>query len=137
MSGLASYVWFFFFKQKSAYDVRISDWSSDVCSSDLKFIGKGLDFAILPGENPDDWAAVLGVANVENLSSWCLAKAAEALPEGTYRVEDIQPGSAMLGWLTAQYRFDRYRDLNGSAGPRILLVEDVKDRKSTRLNSSH
>src|SRR3546814_17864394 len=25
----------FFFKQKSAYDVRISDWSSDVCSSDL------------------------------------------------------------------------------------------------------
>src|SRR3546814_3146383 len=26
---------FFFFKQKSAYDMRISDWSSDVCSSDL------------------------------------------------------------------------------------------------------
>src|SRR3546814_2451164 len=25
----------FFFKQKSAYEVRISDWSSDVCSSDL------------------------------------------------------------------------------------------------------
>src|SRR3546814_11042515 len=26
---------FFFFKQKTAYDMRISDWSSDVCSSDL------------------------------------------------------------------------------------------------------
>src|SRR3546814_5334707 len=26
---------FFFFKQKTAYDLRISDWSSDVCSSDL------------------------------------------------------------------------------------------------------
>src|SRR3546814_9944012 len=26
---------FFFFKQKSAYEMRISDWSSDVCSSDL------------------------------------------------------------------------------------------------------
>src|SRR3546814_6049887 len=26
---------FFFFKQKSSYDMRISDWSSDVCSSDL------------------------------------------------------------------------------------------------------
>src|SRR3546814_15435739 len=26
---------FFFFKQKTAYEVRISDWSSDVCSSDL------------------------------------------------------------------------------------------------------
>src|SRR3546814_5640709 len=29
-------VWFFvFFKQKTAYEMRISDWSSDVCSSDL------------------------------------------------------------------------------------------------------
>src|SRR3546814_1293894 len=27
---------FFFFKQKTAYDMSISDWSSDVCSSDLK-----------------------------------------------------------------------------------------------------
>src|SRR3546814_8746413 len=26
----------FFFKQKTAYDLRISDWSSDVCSSDLE-----------------------------------------------------------------------------------------------------
>src|SRR3546814_7162887 len=30
------YVVFFFFKQKTAYDMRISDWSSDVCSSDLR-----------------------------------------------------------------------------------------------------
>src|SRR3546814_8401991 len=28
-------VWFFFLKQKTAYEMRISDWSSDVCSSDL------------------------------------------------------------------------------------------------------
>src|SRR3546814_3995038 len=28
-------VGFFFFKQKTAYEMRISDWSSDVCSSDL------------------------------------------------------------------------------------------------------
>src|SRR3546814_4925827 len=28
---------FFFFKQKTAYEVRISDWSSDVCSSDLRW----------------------------------------------------------------------------------------------------
>src|SRR3546814_2180752 len=28
-------MYFFFFKQKTAYEVRISDWSSDVCSSDL------------------------------------------------------------------------------------------------------
>src|SRR3546814_8286584 len=28
-------LYFFFFKQKTAYEMRISDWSSDVCSSDL------------------------------------------------------------------------------------------------------
>src|SRR3546814_5337953 len=28
-------MFFFFFKQKTAYELRISDWSSDVCSSDL------------------------------------------------------------------------------------------------------
>src|SRR3546814_3834284 len=35
---------FFFFKQKTAYEMRISDWSSDVCSSDLplrRFGGEG------------------------------------------------------------------------------------------------
>src|SRR3546814_2701304 len=44
MSGLLCYfemtyihffLFFFFFKQKTAYEMRISDWSSDVCSSDL------------------------------------------------------------------------------------------------------
>src|SRR3546814_18154678 len=32
---------FFFFKQKTAYEMRISDWSSDVCSSDLLARGPG------------------------------------------------------------------------------------------------
>src|SRR3546814_19184939 len=32
---------FFFFKQKTAYEMRISDWSSDVCSSDLKVDARG------------------------------------------------------------------------------------------------
>src|SRR3546814_406796 len=38
MFGLCSYMlmYFFFFKQKTAYEMRISDWSSDVCSSDLE-----------------------------------------------------------------------------------------------------
>src|SRR3546814_1075462 len=33
--GFCFPVYFFFFKQKTAYEMRISDWSSDVCSSDL------------------------------------------------------------------------------------------------------
>src|SRR3546814_3151842 len=52
---------FFFFKQKTAYEMRISDWSSDVCSSDLQVrreqrfaIGDGIGFAGLlqPGAAP-------------------------------------------------------------------------------------
>src|SRR3546814_9169196 len=36
MSGCSfCFVLYFFFKQKTAYEMRISDWSSDVCSSDL------------------------------------------------------------------------------------------------------
>src|SRR3546814_2657344 len=40
--GCSSYLVFVFFvKQKTAYEVRISDWSSDVCSSDLCLGGEG------------------------------------------------------------------------------------------------
>src|SRR3546814_4840071 len=35
--------YFFFFKQKTAYEMRISDWSSDVCSSDLTDLGRPRD----------------------------------------------------------------------------------------------
>src|SRR3546814_5344690 len=37
-------VFFFFFKQKAAYEIRISDWSSDVCSSDLRYAAGALQF---------------------------------------------------------------------------------------------
>src|SRR3546814_5535632 len=39
-------MWCFFFKQKTAYEMRISDWSSDVCSSDLA--GHKVKAALLP-----------------------------------------------------------------------------------------
>src|SRR3546814_10237939 len=42
---------FFFFKQKTAYEMRISDWSSDVCSSDLLLrprSASGRDFGQMP-----------------------------------------------------------------------------------------
>src|SRR3546814_5050594 len=37
-------LFFFFFKQKTAYEMRISDWSSDVCSSDLAALRKNRDY---------------------------------------------------------------------------------------------
>src|SRR3546814_6336824 len=42
-------IFFFFFKQKTAYEMRISDWSSDVCSSDLRTALEHLAGIALPG----------------------------------------------------------------------------------------
>src|SRR3546814_2932229 len=44
-------VFFFFFKQKTAYEMRISDWSSDVCSSDLSVKGELANSAVATGCN--------------------------------------------------------------------------------------
>ena len=87
------------------------------------FKAEGYQLAILPGER-DSWSAALGVANVDELSPWCLAKAAESLPEGTYRVEGRGPGPAVLGWLLGQYRFDRYKKEAGGKGRLVLLTDE-------------
>src|SRR3546814_18671290 len=70
---------FFFFKQKTAYEMRISDWSSDVCSSDLPVPAFDLPGA-LPGR------AGLKTADLQSgqpvllnvFASWCVPCAAEA-----------------------------------------------------------
>src|SRR3546814_2630915 len=46
---MLSICYFFFFKQKTAYEMRISDWSSDVCSSDLadlKAVGERVEVVL-------------------------------------------------------------------------------------------
>ncbi|MEC3911603.1 leucyl aminopeptidase family protein [Sphingobium sp. CR2-8] len=90
-----------------------------------KFKGQPHEHAILPGENGDDWLVVAGVAARDALGPWCLARLAETLPEGSYRLADVSVGAAALGWLTAHYRFDRYRKDDSPVGPRILLTTDV------------
>src|SRR3546814_1985484 len=44
---------FFFFKQKTAYEMRISDWSSDVCSSDLLGSYVVMAYPTTPPAGPD------------------------------------------------------------------------------------
>ncbi|PLK26415.1 M17 family metallopeptidase [Novosphingobium sp. TH158] len=90
-----------------------------------KFEGAGYEYAIVP--DGDDWFVVSGVANPDSLSSWCMAKLAEALPAGTYRRAGGDPGKAMFGWVTGQYSFDRYRSEPKETGPRVLLSKQVKD----------
>src|SRR3546814_5714424 len=45
---------FFFFKQKTAYEMRISDWSSDVCSSDLARCRSQLQAMLIMMSRPGD-----------------------------------------------------------------------------------
>jgi leucyl aminopeptidase len=88
-----------------------------------KFEGGGYQVGIVP--DGDAWFAVGGVANPESLSSWCLAKLAEELPEGTYRLANAEAGPALFGWLTGQHRFTRYKSEDKAQGPRVLLTKEV------------
>jgi leucyl aminopeptidase len=100
-----------------------------------KLAPTGYSSAILPGDGPEDWSVVTVVANVDRLTPWCLAKLAETLPEGAYRVDGREPGKALYGWLAAQYRFDRYKKKDDkAAGPRVLLTGDpVKMEEAQRV----
>ncbi len=108
----------------------VDDWLKGLSAaqrlalSAQKFEGASCETAIVP--HGDSWFAVGGVANVDVLSSWCLAKLAEVLPGGTYRLADRDPGKALHGWVTAQYRFDRYRSEAKPSEPRVLLTGKVK-----------
>ncbi len=90
-----------------------------------RFRGKPGEHAILPGEGHEDWSVIAGVKDSAALGAWCLARLAEVLPEGSYRLADGRPGAAALGWLTAHYAFDRYRKAEAPTGPRILLTGEV------------
>jgi leucyl aminopeptidase len=93
-----------------------------------KFAAGGYQTAIVPDGASDSlgWFAVGGVADTANLSSWCMAKLADVLPAGTYRLAKGEPGPALHGWQTAQYSFDRYRQEKDEIGDRILLTRQVK-----------
>ncbi len=92
-----------------------------------RFTGAGYQVAIVP--EGEGWFAVGGVADPAKLSTWCLAKLAETLPAGTYRLADglpeAQAARTLHGWQSAQYRFTRYREDPEAEGPRILLTGAV------------
>jgi leucyl aminopeptidase len=103
-----------------------------------RFDGKtGFASAILP--RGSGFEVVSAVANAESLSPWCLARLAETLPEGSYRLAEGEPGKAALGWLLAQHRPDRYRSKKDDAprGARILVTGEAAQVEPTiRLASA-
>src|SRR3546814_2866479 len=111
---------FFFFKQKTAYEMRISDWSSDVCSSDLQLL-------IRRGLKALARAEALGGAE----GPYALQAALAACHARARRAEDTD-------WHRIAALYDRLRQAMPS--PVVELNRAVAhsiDRKSTRLNSSH
>src|SRR5690349_6313531 len=52
----------------------------------------------------NEFEVVAAVKSTELLTPWCLGKLAAALPEGSYKLAEGEPGKAALGWLLAQHR---------------------------------
>src|SRR3546814_7681125 len=118
-----------FFKQKTAYEMRISDWSSDVCSSDLIVIGvNALDYSGYPDCRPEF------IAGFEKLAALATRDGDKGVdfhihaPLQHMTKADIAAEAARLG-MDAGMSWSCY-----DPTPEGL---HCGDRKSTRLNSSH
>ena len=91
-----------------------------------RFDGKSAgSFALLP--RGAEFEVVSAVKKAASLSTWCLAKLAESLPEGAYKLSAGDAGKAALGWLLGQHRFDSYRSKpdDKERGPRILVTGEA------------
>jgi leucyl aminopeptidase len=89
-----------------------------------KFEGGANDIAILPAGKNGEWSVAAGVTDVSASGLWHLAKLADSLPEGTYRLADYDASEAMLGWMLGQYRYHEYLSEPKLTGPRVLLVKE-------------
>src|SRR3546814_4569564 len=74
---------FFFFKQKTAYEMRIIDWSSDLCSSDLKFADRPPRPDVFP-ERPEREAVAR--QPVEEILSHVAGRRLDRRPDAARRV---------------------------------------------------
>lgn len=93
-----------------------------------RFEGGANQVGIIPdgAGNGDGWSVAGGVADPDALTAWCLARLAEVLPAGTYRLADRDPGAALHGWQAAQYAFTRYKVPENPVGARVLLTKEAK-----------
>src|SRR3546814_8359322 len=122
---------FFFFKHKTAYEMRISDWSSDVCSSDLD---APIEIAIMV-------CPQAGASTIYGMYDM-LAGAGrdwETVIEGTPTEGRLRPrilsrdGVPMVVGNGVTVTPDgRFEDC---LAPDVVVVPELRDRQSTRLNS--
>src|SRR3546814_6646604 len=129
----------FFFKQKTAYEMRISDWSSDVYSSDLPR-GRG---RIRQCPRPCRQYSAWRRPRIRDR-----ARAARARPYSPLHAPDRNVRAHIGAHVSARYGSRAVRDAPGAAGrdaredrrrtypDRTDAAPDFADRKGTRLNSS-
>src|SRR3546814_3722003 len=104
----------FFFKQKTAYEMRISDWSSDVCSSDLRDTAR---------------------AQVAQIRANLRDRVIRAPFAGRLGIRQVSPGALVTPGTVIATLDDIARVYVDFPVPETQM--EVVDRKSTRLNSSH
>src|SRR3546814_8954345 len=119
-------VFFFFFKQKTAYEMRISDWSSDVCSSDLDVLAM---LAEREARHLDLVALHPVLVAADRVDFAIMREAAEGLRQPPLRES--------VGRITlVKDRDAAFEQLVRKVGEEVREAFG-EDRKSTRLNSSH
>src|SRR3546814_8120046 len=101
-----------------AYEMRISDWSSDVCSSDL----------LIWVETPTN--PLLKLVDLEAVATFARKRGILAACDNTFATPWVQR-PLELGFDVVMHSATKY--LNGHSD----MVGGILDRKSTRLNSSH
>src|SRR3546814_1805633 len=129
---VSQWCYFFFFKQKTAYEMRISDWSSDVCSSDLAWPTRPTAATRRtrspaprqrrPKAQSRRWPGRRRPDRQRASWRWLLVLVVGAVTADV--IADQRDGIARLGTL----------------GHEVVLqagANALQDRKSTRLNSSH
>src|SRR3546814_4181605 len=115
-----------FFNEKTAYEMRISDWSSDVCSSDLPVAFQHLRLAVIP------FAIGHGLQRGRKIVAVDRRARIVGIGDGN-RARLVEIDQA----LPARRDLDPHLSLLPPIGVIVPSRLTPLDRKSTRLNSSH